>query len=93
MTQPLSPERLRVLFCDHLNIVRGKYVPWRDRDGAARFCRGTFGVGYDKDLLPAPGSTVLEGLPDMEAVYEAAAARPGWEANTRVSSSPRTLAI
>lgn len=84
MTQPLSPERLRVLFCDHLNIVRGKYVPWRGRDGGARFCRGTFGVGYDKDLLPAPGSTVLEGLPDMEAVYEAAAARPGWEANTRV---------
>ena len=84
MTQPLSPERLRVLFCDHLNIVRGKYVPWRNKDGGARFCRGTFGVGYDKDLLPAPGSTVLEGLPDMEAVYEAAAARPGWEPNTRV---------
>jgi glutamine synthetase len=84
MTTPLSPERLRVLFCDHLNIVRGKYVPWRNRDGGARFCRGTFGVGYDKDLLPAPGSTVLEGLPDMEAVYEASDARPGWEANTRV---------
>jgi len=84
MIEALSPERLRVLFCDHLNIVRGKYVPWRGRDGAARFCRGTFGVGYDKDLIPAPGATVLEGLPDMEAVYEAAAARPGWERNTRV---------
>ena len=84
MIEALSPERLRVLFCDHLNIVRGKYVPWRGRDGGARFCRGTFGVGYDKDLIPAPGATVLEGLPDMEAVYEAAAARPGWERNTRV---------
>ena len=84
MTQALSPERLRVLFCDHLNIVRGKYVPWRNRDGGARFCRGTFGVGYDKDLLPAPGAMVLEGLPDMEAVYAAGDARPGWEANTRV---------
>ena len=84
MIEALSPERLRVLFCDHLNIVRGKYVPWRGRDGGARFCRGTFGVGYDKDLIPAPGSTVLEGLPDMEAVYQVAAARPGWERNTRV---------
>ena len=84
MIEPLSPERLRVLFCDHLNIVRGKYVPWRGRDGGARFCRGTFGVGYDKDLVPAPGATVLDGLPDMEAVYEAAAVRPGWERNTRV---------
>jgi len=84
MIEALPPDRLRVLFCDHLNIVRGKYVPWRGRDGGARFCRGTFGVGYDKDLIPAPGASVLEGLPDMEAVYEAAAARPGWERHTRV---------
>ena len=35
-TSALSPERLRVLFCDHLNIARGKYVPWRGRDGADR---------------------------------------------------------
>jgi glutamine synthetase len=83
--QALTPERLRVLFCDHLNIVRGKYVPWRNRDGGARFCRGTFGVGYDKDLIPAPGAMVFDGLPDMEAVYQAEAARPGWEPNTRVA--------
>jgi glutamine synthetase len=84
MTQALSPERLRVLFCDHLNIVRGKYVPWRNRDGGARFCRGTFGVGYDKGLIPAPGAMVLEGLPDIEAVYRADDTRPGWEPQTRV---------
>ncbi len=65
-------------------IVRGKYVPWRNRDGGARFCRGTFGVGYDKDLIPAPGAMVLQGLPDMEAVYSAENTRPGWEPNTRV---------
>jgi glutamine synthetase len=57
--QALSPERLRVLFCDHLNIARGKYVPLKERDGGARFCRGTFGVTYDKDLVPAPGAEVL----------------------------------
>ncbi len=84
MNRALSPERLRVLFCDHLNIVRGKYVPWRDCDGGARFCRGTFGVAFDKDLIPAPGAMVLDGLPDMEAVYRASEVRPGWQPDTRV---------
>ena len=82
--EALSAERLRVLFCDHLNIARGKYVPLKARDGAARFCRGTFGVTYDKDLIPAPGAEVLGGLPDMEAVWQAADIRPGWETATRV---------
>lgn len=84
MTTALPPDRLRVLFCDHLNIVRGKYVPLRDKDGGARFCRGTFGVTFDKDLIPAPGAMVMEGLPDMEAAYRAADIRPGWEPHTRV---------
>jgi len=84
MIEALSPDRLRVLFCDHLNIVRGKYVPWRARDGAARFCRGTFGVAYDKDLLPVPGAEVLGGLPDMEACWSVDEVRPGWEPATRV---------
>lgn len=77
-------ERLRVLFCDHLNIARGKYVPLRDGAGAARFCRGTFGVTYEKELIPAPGAMVLEGLPDMEAVYSPEDIRPGWQSGTRV---------
>ena len=85
--QALSPERLRVLFCDHLNIARGKYVPLKGGDGAARFCRGTFGVTYDKDLIPAPGAEVLGGLPDMEAVWQVADIRPGWEPATRVVMS------
>jgi glutamine synthetase len=87
MTTALPPDRLRVLFCDHLNIVRGKYVPLRQHDGGARFCRGTFGVTYDKDLIPAPGAMVMEGLPDMEAAYKAADIRPGWEAHTQVVMS------
>ena len=79
-------ERLRVLFCDHLAIARGKYVPLRPgRGGAARFCRGTFGVTYEKELIPVPGAMVLEGLPDMEAVYRAEDVRPGWQPGTRIA--------
>lgn len=81
-----APERLRLLFCDHLSIARGKYIPWREgRGGAARFCRGTFGVTFEKELIPAPGAAVLEGLPDMEAVFQADDVRPGWQPRTRMA--------
>ena len=52
--------------------------------GSSRFCRTTFGVHYDKDLLNAPGAMMKEGLPDMEARYEGSEVRPGWERNTSV---------
>lgn len=78
-------ERLRLLFCDHLSLARGKYLPAsKIGDGASRFCLGTYAVTYDKDLIPAPGSKMLEGLPDMEAVYKATDIRDGWEPNTKV---------
>ena len=78
-------ERLRLLFCDHLNLARGKYLPAsKIGDGGSRFCQSTFGVTYDKDLLPSPGSKLLEGLPDMEARYRAADIRNGWEPDTKV---------
>jgi glutamine synthetase len=78
-------ERLRLLFCDHLSLARGKYLPAsKIGDGASRFCQGTFAVNYDKDLLPAPGGKMLEGLPDMDAVYAAADIREGWEPSTKV---------
>jgi glutamine synthetase len=80
-----TAERLRLLFCDHLNLARGKYLPaGKIGDGSARFCQGVFAIGYDKDLLAAPGSKMREGLPDMEAVYQAADIRDGWEPDTRV---------
>ena len=73
-------ERLRVLFCDHLAIARGKYVTLKPgQGGGARFCRGTFGVTFEKELIPAPGAMVMEGLPDMEAAYTAEDIRPGWQ--------------
>ena len=81
----MSNERLRVLMCDHLNLARGKYLPAsKIGNNSTRVCQGTFGVTYDKDLIPAPGSKVLEGLPDLEIRYEASDIRDSWEDNTKI---------
>jgi glutamine synthetase len=78
-------DRLRLLFCDHLNLARGKILPAsKIGDDASRFCQGVFAVSYEKDLIPSPGSMMLEGLPDMEARYLAADIREGWEPGTKV---------
>jgi glutamine synthetase len=78
-------ERLRLLFCDHLSLARGKYLPaGKIGHGSSRFCQGTFAVTYDKEMQPAPGGKMLEGLPDMDAVYKAEDIRQGWEPNTKV---------
>ena len=74
-----TTKKLRILFCDHLNLARGKYLPGaQDRGGEARFCQGVYALTYDKDLIPAPGSTLMEGLPDMVARFDGADIRPGW---------------
>ena len=45
-------DRLRAMFCDHLSILRGKYLPGsKMRDDESRFARPTFSVHYDKDLI------------------------------------------
>ncbi len=79
-------ERLRVLFCDHLSIPRGKYLPpAKIGSGATRFARPTYAVHYDKDLLlDAPHTGVRAGLPDMELRWDEADIRPGWEPGTHV---------
>ncbi|MFC6688201.1 type I glutamate--ammonia ligase [Jhaorihella thermophila] len=78
-------DRLRVLFCDHLSIMRGKYLPHsKIGDGSTRFCRSTFGVHYDKDLLNAPGAMTYQGLPDMELVWIHDDIRESWDASTRI---------
>jgi glutamine synthetase len=78
-------DRLRVLFCDHLSIMRGKYLPnSKIADASTRFCRSTFGVHYDKDLLPAPGSMMMEGLPDMELMWRAEEIRDSWDEGTKI---------
>ncbi|MFT5113845.1 MAG: glutamine synthetase [Parasphingorhabdus sp.] len=77
--------RLRILFCDHLNLARGKYLfSNKPGDGVARFCRSVYGVTYDKDLIPSPGSMMLEGLPDMEARYLESEIRECWEPDTNM---------
>lgn len=79
-------ERLRVLWCDHLSIMRGKYLPGaKIGDGATRFARPTFAVHYDRDLLlDAPGAMVRQGLPDMELRWQGTGVRDGWERATKV---------
>lgn len=78
-------ERLRAVFCDHLSIMRGKYLPHsKIGDNDTRFCRSTFGVHFDKDLLPSPGSMMMEGLPDMELRWQADDIRDCWEGGTKI---------
>jgi glutamine synthetase len=80
-----SGERLRLLFCDHLSLARGKYLAaGKIGDGSSRFCQGTFALTYDKEMQPVPGGKMLEGLPDMDAVYKMEDIRQGWEPNTKV---------
>lgn len=78
-------DRLRALFCDHLSLMRGKYLPpSKIGDDETRFCRSTFGVHFDRDLLPSPGSMMMEGLPDMELRWRAADIRNSWHEHTKV---------
>jgi glutamine synthetase len=79
-------KKVRILFADQLNLARGKYVPASEAEkGHARMCVGTFAVTYDKTLVPAPGGGMLNGLPDMEAVFDPADLRPSWEAGTEIA--------
>lgn len=80
------PQRLRAMFCDHLSIMRGKYLPAsKMKDDESRFARPTFSVHYDKDLLiEAPGTMCLQGIPDMVLRWKGDEIRPGWEPNTKI---------
>ena len=83
-----APKRVRILFADQLNLARGKYVPSSEAaKGHARMCVGTFAVTYDKSLVDAPGGGMLDGLPDMEMVFDPADLRPSWESGTEIALS------
>lgn len=81
-----AADRCRILFADQLNLARGKYVPMAEaKKGRTRFCVGAYAVTYDKQLLPAPGGGLLEGLPDMEFVFDPRDLRKSWEPGTAIA--------
>jgi len=79
-------DRLRPMWCDHLSVMRGKYLPQEKIGaGATRFAQPCFAVHYDKDLIvDAPGTQCLDGLPDMELRWSADGIRMGWEPGVHV---------
>ncbi|NGQ90469.1 glutamine synthetase [Rhodobacter sp. HX-7-19] len=79
-------DRLRAMFCDHLSLMRGKYLPAsKMKSDGTRLARPTFSVHWDKDLiLDAPHTKCREGIPDMEFRWDGTEIRDGWEPGTRV---------
>ncbi|MGH1415216.1 MAG: glutamine synthetase [Pelagimonas sp.] len=78
-------DRLRPMWCDHLSILRGKYLPGsKIGDGETRFSQTVFGVHYDKDLLDAPGAKMMDGMPDMVMRWRGDEIRDGWERSTKI---------
>jgi len=79
-------DRLRPFFCDHLSIMRSKWLPeHKIGAGVARFAQPTYSVHYDKDLIiDAPGTECLAGLPDMELRWSDADIRDGWAPGMKV---------
>ncbi len=77
-------KRIRALFPDHHGLARGKYLPTEHAAGGARHCITTFALAFDRTMVPAPGSRLLEGLPDCDLNFDMKAVRPGWEENTGV---------
>ncbi|MEO0381225.1 MAG: glutamine synthetase family protein [Pseudomonadota bacterium] len=77
--------RTRVLFCDLLNLPRGKFVPVEAAAGGkVGFARGVFGTTFDRDLIPLPGAGVFDGIPDMELVLDGAR-HPDWQPETEIA--------
>ncbi|MEO0485701.1 MAG: glutamine synthetase family protein [Pseudomonadota bacterium] len=77
--------RTRAMFCDLLNLPRGKYVPPAlAQGGKVGFARGVFGTTYDRDLIPVPGAGVFDGLPDMDLVLDSGR-RDSWQAGTEIA--------
>jgi len=77
--------RTRAMFCDLLNLPRGKIVPTKQaKSGSLGFARGVFGLTYDRDLISVPSCGLYHGIPDMELALEKKR-RPGWQARTDIA--------
>ncbi|MEM9204529.1 MAG: glutamine synthetase, partial [Actinomycetota bacterium] len=72
-------DRYRVLWPDYLGIARGKYLPARKAHDGTGHCVTAFGLAYDRSMIPAPGSYLLEGLKDVWATLDPASIHPSWE--------------
>ena len=73
--------RVRALWPDHLGLARGKLLDASILDApepGTGHCLAAFALGLDREMIPFAGSGVLDGLPDMRAVFDPAALRPGW---------------
>lgn len=71
--------RIRILWPDHLGLARGKYLPASLAEHGTGFCVTTFALAYDRDLIPAPGAAMLEGLKDIHGTIANDTLRPSWE--------------
>ncbi len=67
------------MFPDHLGLARGKYLPTHLASKGTGHCATLYGLGYDRSMIPAPGSYLLEGLIDVHATMDPATLRTGWE--------------
>jgi glutamine synthetase len=76
---PVDFERVRVLFPDHLGLARGKYLPPELVPNGTGHSAALFALGYDRSMIPAPGSYLLEGLIDVHATFDPATLRHSWE--------------
>ena len=73
--------RVRALWPDHLGLARGKILDagvLESAEPATGHALALFSLGLHREMIPYDGSGVLEGLPDMRAVFDPAAVRPGW---------------
>jgi glutamine synthetase len=77
-------KRIRVLFPDHLGLARGKYILADHGADHVNHCIGLFSLNFDRTMTPAPGTKMLEGLPDCRAVFSPRNVRAGWEPGTGV---------
>ncbi len=71
--------RIRILWPDHLGLARGKYLPSALASKGSAFCATTFGLTYDRDIIPAEGGFLLEGLKDVHGTPVESTLRPSWE--------------
>ncbi len=77
-------DRFRVLWPDHLGLARGKYLPARSAGRGTSFCVGVYQQGYDKVINMVDVGIDPTGFPDLDATFDLADARPGWEPGTGV---------